>query len=192
MGDKYSDYVTVSGDDIKTDLPEFDGGDGSQLVHDEAKDISKQIFQKAMDSKFNIILDGTMKSYDKALKKVQGAKEKGYSTFLLGIELPTHKSIERAASRFKTEGRYMPYGVIKDTAKQIYQSIEMLKTATDNYKVYNTDGKMGEKPKRVERMTEQNDDNSEFDAKMSKAYLDMDADYEEMIDDILISKVQND
>ena len=131
-----------------------------------------------------------MKSYEKALKKVQKAKTKGYSTFLLGIDLPAHKAIERAAERFKTQGRYMPYGVIKDTAKQIYQSIEMLKTATDNYKVYNTDVIRGQKPKRIERMVKQS--NEEFDKKMSKSYSSMYDDYEEMIDDVLISKTQND
>jgi predicted ABC-type ATPase len=187
MGEQYKNYITINADDIKERLPEYNGLNAA-IVHDESSDVAAELLQIALSNKFNIILDGTMKSYDKALRKVQNSKAKGYSTFLLGIELPTHKSIERADSRFKSKGRFVPYDLIKNNANKIYQSMDMLKTAVDNYKIYNTDNdKEGDPPIRVEKMKENKTDNA--DNEIEELYSRMDQEWEDMIDDVLSSGV---
>lgn len=179
--------LILSSDDIKEMLPEYDEGYASQIIHEESSDILKKALSHALDNKFNVILDGTMKSYKRALENIESAKGNGYKTRLVSTEIPVHKSIERATERFNRGGRYAPYEMINDNAKLIHESMKSLKTAVDNYMVFDTNVKIDEPVRRVEKLKEKlNDFNLE---EINKIYENIEDETQDAIDSVFSSYI---
>jgi len=189
---KQEDFVYLNNDDIKAQLPEFKKNPiFSSEVHEEASDIESIIMKKILENKYNFILDATFRSADKSIRRVQHSKGEGYKVHMIATECPTHISIERAHKRFIRSKRYVPYGYIHKSAKLINESVNLMKSEVDSYKIYDTDVEKGKPAKRVEKMKEsieKENEATEFDDKVSKIYSELENYREKKLDEVLLEK----
>ena len=159
MGINKHKYVIIDADKIKEKLPEFTKESSLQraaVTHDESSDIAQKLTEAAVNKKVNLIIDGTMKNIQKAKIMLNKAKRKGYTTEMIGTQLPTHKAMERNIKRYIDEKddmkkRFVPLEVIKTMGKDVNKAILTLKPEFDKYTLYNTDVPEGEKPKVIEK-----------------------------------------
>lgn len=111
------DPVMINPDLIKQMLPEFremaNAGEraASSVLHEESSDIAKRLRERAVNAKFNVIVDGTGDSgKTKFLRKLWDAADEGYDVRVFMVDLPVNVAIERAVLRGDNEekGRYVP------------------------------------------------------------------------------------
>ena len=120
-------YVIINTDNIKTKLPEYDGGDGATLVHEESSTLSKMIMRLAIDGKANVIFDGTLSNSKSSLNKVEFFKNANYSTQAIYVDTDVPTAIYNAATRFKKSGRYAHYKMIAEAEPSVRNTINKLK-----------------------------------------------------------------
>ena len=144
-------FTYVNNDDIKEMLPEYEGVN-SQFVHDEARDIVGKLEDKVIENKGNLIIDGTMKSHDKAVALHEKYRALGYEIVQLSTNIPLEKTLERAVNRAKGKtGRYVPLKMIANTAEEAnINQFEILRLA-DAGAIFDTDVKKGQSYKVIAR-----------------------------------------
>ena len=145
----YPKFVYLNSDDFKTWLPEYTGHNAN-YVHKESNDILKQATTKYRNQKKQIIIDATLRRTEASKESMDEFKKKGYEVILYGTNLPGEKSIQRATSRFKEEGRYVPLELIKKNAEPTNKSVLKLRHKADKYKIMDTNVPRGEAPKLIE------------------------------------------
>lgn len=139
--------ITVNNDDIKKKLTKYDPSPikrfpliHAAFLHEESSDIEKELIDRAIRQKKDIILDRTLANYQKNRKLLRDAKKKGYRITVLGTNLPPHIALIRAASRFIKKGRYVPLDIIAKKGNQTNASV--MKMAKQKFvkksRVYNT------------------------------------------------------
>jgi predicted kinase len=119
-------YVVLNADDLKANLPEYNGLN-SMIVHSESSDLNSSLIRRYSNNNINIIIDGTFAKTEKASKQLKNFKQKGYDTSLIFIDAPVSQAVTMAAFRYKTEGRYVDYELINDYDSKINSSIDKLK-----------------------------------------------------------------
>jgi len=145
--------MTINNDDIKQALSKYDPSPikkypliHAAYLHEEAKDVEKQLLKQALKGRKDIILDRTLASYVKNNNLLKEIKNLGYDVTVLGTNLPPHIALIRTAARFVKKGRYVPLENLKTKGNQTNASV--LKIAKQKYvkkaRVYNTTRK---KPK---------------------------------------------
>lgn len=105
-------------DHIKHMLPEYRGSNAFQ-VHEESSDLLKQVLDLARKGRLNVVLDGTLKSYDGAKATVDGFARSGFRVEGHYMHLPRQEAAKRAVGRYLTSkgdgsGRYVPVQIILD------------------------------------------------------------------------------
>jgi len=110
LGIDENSYITVNADDIKeimaerNMIPTFKGltpMECSELVHEEASFLSKEILGDLTESKANVILDITMSSYGSVEKRCKLLKSRGYSSIQpVFVDISPETSKERAVRRY--------------------------------------------------------------------------------------------
>lgn len=106
-----ADYITINADDIKEEMakrnmiPTFRGltpMECSELVHEEASDLSKRVMKKAVASKTNVILDITMSSYGSVKGRCELLKKNGYTSIQpVFVDISPEISRTRALNRYR-------------------------------------------------------------------------------------------
>ena len=151
--------INVDPDEIKYMLPDYKKIKGvlrAAKTHEESSDIAKKVVTMAVNQKYNLIIDGTMKNMSRTKKILMEAKKKGYRTIMRATQLPTHKAMERNVARYKgaknkDDARLVPLEIIEKMGKDVNKSIHALKHTFDDYRVYDTDVPMGDKPILIEK-----------------------------------------
>lgn len=141
-------YIVLNADDIKQHLPEMDNGIGATLVHRESSELNSGLIDSLSNEGVNIIVDGTLAKEDKAKRQIDMFKEKGYSSSLIFVDVPAEQAINMAASRFKEEGRFVPYHIIQDYDPLIKRTVSNNKDKFDDFK--RIENIIGQKPQVVE------------------------------------------
>lgn len=108
--------IQIDPDEIKKFLPEFSDmtaqGDlrAAAFAHRESSYLSKRILAEgAEQGRSNIVLDGVGdKGVDDVLKKLQAAKDQGYTVHANYATLPTDKAWELSSARAAKTGRMVP------------------------------------------------------------------------------------
>lgn len=131
-------YVIINADDIKADLPEYKGGDGSSLVHEESSTLSKKFMQLAIRSNANVIFDGTLSNAESSLKKVNTFNDMGYDSDAIFVDTDVPTAIYNAATRFKKKGRYVNYDMIAEASPSVKNTIKKMSKNFNNIKVIKT------------------------------------------------------
>lgn len=103
-------------DHIKHMLPEYRGFNAFQ-VHEESSDLLKLALHNARQSGANVVLDGTLKSYDSARKLLDSFVLNGYRFEAHYMHLPRQEAAKRAVGRYLTSkgdgsGRYVPVDIV--------------------------------------------------------------------------------
>jgi len=122
--------MTINNDDIKTALSIYDPSPIRQYplihasyLHEESSDIEKEMIERALALKKDIILDRTLASYKKNRDLLMRIKCKGYRVTILGTNLPPHIALIRASARFIKKGRYVPLDIIAEKGSQTNASV---------------------------------------------------------------------
>lgn len=144
----------IDSDDAKKGLPEYNGGLGAGIVHEESSRIAKNmVFPSAVKNGDNIILPIVGKSKDSIEGYRKQLKDAGYKVYLNLNEVGSETSKKRAFTRFLDTGRFLSFDYldsIGDLPLKNYQDYK--KTGGfDGYAHFNNEVKRGEKPKRIEQ-----------------------------------------
>jgi predicted kinase len=99
----------------------------------QARKITDQRLQDAMDSRKNIVIDGTAASVNPILKKKQQLEELGYETLMLMIYVSPLLSLERNKNR---ERSLMPSIVLR-TWRDVNKNIPAYENAFENFILLN-------------------------------------------------------
>lgn len=135
-------------DAIKHMLPEFKGYNAYQ-VHEESSFILDKALSEARKYKSNVVLDGTLKTYETALEKIKDFKGAGYRAEAHYMHLPRQEAAKRAVKRFLgPTGRYVPAKVIlSNTDNEI--NFDKLLPLVDNWSFRDNNVAKGVPPKLI-------------------------------------------
>jgi len=107
--------VVINNDDIKAEIARRNKSPikskpliHGTLLHAEAKDIEEDIIVKVRRQRKDVTLDRTGKNYRKNLREIEKFRRAGYDIHVVGTNLKPHISVQRAAKRFVSDGRYVP------------------------------------------------------------------------------------
>ena len=136
-------------DTIKKMLPEFDGGYGAGVVHEESSLINDRIIDIARDRGENIVYPLLGKKVDKMEKLIDDCKKAGYSVHLHFNHLPGSKAKGRMLKRWLETNRFLDLGNISG-AEGIDKVYKAVKGKCDSAEAKTNDVPFGEKPKLFE------------------------------------------
>lgn len=110
------EVLLFDADHIKHMLPEYRGFNAFQ-VHEESSDLLKLALSQATQLRANVVLDGTLKSYESARKLVDSFVGNGYRFEAHYMHLPRQEAAKRAVGRYLTSkgdgsGRYVPVSIV--------------------------------------------------------------------------------
>lgn len=110
------EVLLFDADHIKHMLPEYRGFNAFQ-VHEESSDLLKLVLDEARKSRVNVVLDGTLKSYEAVRKLVDAFVGTGYRFEAHYMHLPRQEAAKRAVARYLTKkndgsGRYVPVSIV--------------------------------------------------------------------------------
>ena len=109
-------------DDVRAYIPEYDGTNAAR-VHAEAKAVSVMALDEMLRRGDNIVLSVVGNDAAELRGKIQQYNDYGYKVYLHLNELPNDKAINRVVSRYLTEGRWVPLGMVRefgDAPTQVY------------------------------------------------------------------------
>lgn len=127
-------YLVLNTDDIKGYLPEYDNGRGACIVHNESSHLLGNMIKSFSKLNVNIVVDGTLAKTEKALDQIRLFKKKGYKTNITYVTVPVKTAIDRAAERYKEEGRFVPYGLMPDYEEKIERTMHFIKDSADTFR----------------------------------------------------------
>lgn len=105
--------IVLDSDVIKKMLPGYKGWNAFE-VHEESSDLLEAAVSIAREMGLNIVIDETLKTQSKALKRMETFKTAGYKTKVDYMFCPPEMAATRSMYRFGSEeaGRYVPLEVI--------------------------------------------------------------------------------
>lgn len=147
----------IDNDEAKKEIPEYNDGWGSGLVHSESKGIERDMLYSAIANKENIVYPKVGSDFKKLMKVISVAVEHGYSVNVHYVELNRNKALGRMINRFINEGRFLEPKLINDydnpiAGNKIGKTYELLKAGgvINGYSRWNNDVEKGQKPILIE------------------------------------------
>ena len=140
----------IDSDMAKEMIPEFNNGIGASAVHEESKNIVKQVIVEAIANGDNIvypIVGGG--DVNKLIKKISAFRNNGYTAYLHLNELPLHKAMARMLNRYLETGRFIPPQIVyeyQNTPIENFEAIIKTEGLVDGYSHYSNDVARGETP----------------------------------------------
>ncbi|MEI7473549.1 MAG: zeta toxin family protein [bacterium] len=135
--------VVLDKDDAKEFLPEYKNGKANYVVCDEADDIIHLAFNKALESRFNLVMPNIGTVYEDVKQLAQTAKDKGYKVHLRFVEVDKDVAAQRAINRFQKSGRFtetLIHEYLGDKPKENYtQLFEHDKNLFETFAAYSND-----------------------------------------------------
>jgi predicted kinase len=120
-------YLILNPDNFKKELPEYDGGLGANIVHEESSHLNKHLIKEAMANGVNIIVDATMSNADKAKKLLDSFHTSGYKSELIHVVRDVEEAIESALERFEHTGRFVAFENIPRAEPGVLDSVSKVK-----------------------------------------------------------------
>lgn len=150
----------LDSDEVKKELPEFDGGNGSGKIHTESADL---ILEKMMVPEYykggkhqgeNIVIPIVGKKPRAAREYLKALKEAGYTVHLSLNRVTAENSAKRAVTRFAETGRFLSPTYIESVGDKPEQTFELLKQegGFDTYSDYDNNVPFGEPARKIERL----------------------------------------
>lgn len=145
---QYYKSVVVDSDIVKGMLPEFNGGWGATLVHEESSKINMTMLAEEMVTGNNIVLPIVGAKVSSVEKYLNLAKERGYDVHLHLNELNSSKAMGRMLRRYFTTGRFIPpevSWVYGDKPTEVYEEL-ISRGVLNGYSHWNNDVARGQRP----------------------------------------------
>jgi len=122
----------VDSDEVKSRLPEFNDGLGANAVHEESKDILRQVFEIALQRGENIVGPILGKTWESIKKHVSACNRAGYEVHLLLNDVPRNVSKARMITRYLLNGRFLdPKLVDNGDPKEAYNEARLHERTAD-------------------------------------------------------------
>ena len=144
--------ILVDVDEAKKLFPEYDGGKGAGVVHEESSKVSAKLVVRSVEKNYNMVYPVVGKDFDTLLGKISLFKDKGYKVYLHNIDIPGDESYRRAFVRYLNSGRLIPHEYllsIGDNPNIVYNQLKKI-GVLDGYKKTDNFVKRGEKPILIE------------------------------------------
>lgn len=139
-----SGVVELDPDDIKGMIPEYvalqKAGDsrGAAVVHEESSDLGKRVKARAIQGRYDIVLDVTLGDQAKGEKYLRELKDAGYEVRLFGVTIQPEVAVARAMVRARETGRYVPMGHLLAAHKGFNSAVESYSALADSAVVFDT------------------------------------------------------
>jgi predicted ABC-type ATPase len=139
------DVFQLDADDIRSMLPEYEGWNANR-THNESQDIVNETLNKIGEGtcRYDFIYDGTMNKANKYFTLIKRAKEMGFETFIIFVNIPFGVAKKRVLERYKKTGRYVPISVLEEFHQRLssgksrgLDALDQLKPMVDGYIVVN-------------------------------------------------------
>lgn len=149
---EYYKSVVIDSDIIKTMIPEFNGGWGASLVHEESSKLNSQLLEESMISGKNIVLPVVGAKVKSVENYISIAKKMGYSVNVHLNELSNAKATGRMLLRYFNTGRFINptftagYG---DKPTEVYEQIKQ-RGDIDGYSRWSNDVAKDKRPNLTE------------------------------------------
>ena len=164
LEEQYNDnIVTVDLDEYRDQHPNYEalyekyGKELSSYTHEFAGEIKEEIQKRAIDAKYNIIIDGTLGNVERAEQLIEGLKKEGYQVEVLIHTCPKEVSWQSVNERYENvlNAGEIPRFVPKIVHDKI---IEVLPTNADKLS----------QSKQIESLTVHNRQEKIYDSKIDK------------------------
>ena len=102
-----NEYISISGDDYRKFHPLYDqlnkiyGKEASKYTQQWAGEMVEHLVKEAKKEKWNIILEGTLRTLELPIKEAKGFKENGYSVELYVVAVKPEKSYLGTLQRYE-------------------------------------------------------------------------------------------
>jgi len=149
----FNDFVHIDSDDVKRQLPEYQGWNAA-LLQDEATDVVSEIISQAEEGRKNILIDCTLKTPEQYIAQIDTFRKLGYKVGVVFADLPPEKAITRAIDRYvNPEGdhRFVDPRYIATHDHKNRRSYEKLKQLADFFEAYDNDVPKGHEPVLLEK-----------------------------------------
>ena len=143
----------IDSDMAKERLPEFNGGLGAGLVHEESSEIADGLIRASIRRGDNIVLPIVGGKLDKLVARIKEFKNAGYSVYLHLNELPAEKATARVLKRYLKEGRFVDPNLVAgygDAPTRNYLAIREMEGLIDGFTYANNDVPYGSAPRIIE------------------------------------------
>lgn len=159
LGETFNDFVNVNPDDVKEMLPEYQTAlefdhqgkktsarDAAWMSHEESIDIADEVYDRAVDGGYSLILDGTGKDAGYHVEEIQKLRNAGYHVQLLMPDLGVEEAVDRSEKRAERTGRYVPAGppppgtpaVIQNIYRVVGGNFERIARAADEFSLFDS------------------------------------------------------
>jgi ppGpp synthetase/RelA/SpoT-type nucleotidyltranferase/predicted ABC-type ATPase len=147
-----SNTVHVDADAIKEQMPEYIEGvrgglrDSARMAHNESSYIAKQIRERAIADRKNLIYDGTGRNREPFEETIDKLKAKGYKVTVMMSDLTVEEGLARAQGRAERISRYVPDDAVKGAYQTIPKNFEHFAAKADSWVLFDNHG---DKPRAV-------------------------------------------
>jgi predicted ABC-type ATPase len=144
--------VEIDPDAIKGLLPEYGEllkrGDSraAAVVHEESSTLAIQMMDAALSKRADLIVDRTLSNPEKAAREIQKLRNAGYEVRLFGVTVDPANALQRAVTRAKRSGRYVPLDALLAAHKGFANGFERLAELVDEAVLYDNDVAKGAQP----------------------------------------------
>lgn len=137
----------IDSDMAKEFIPEFNGGWGAGVVHEESKKIIQEVINTSIQKHENIVLPIVGSNIQKLQKQLLLFQAYGYETYLHFADIAPAKTLGRMLNRFFEEGRFLDPRLIYeygDRVTTVYNEITKggLKNERNNKQTSTVHGNM--------------------------------------------------
>lgn len=150
------EYISISGDDYRKYHPLYDqlnniyGRDSSKYTQQWAGEITSRLIAQLRAEKYNLIIEGTLRTAELPLKEARNLKDNGYSVELCVIAVKPEKSYLGTLLRYEKmiENGQTPRMTPKEhhdlVVNNIAQNLETIykEKVFDNIKIYNRNNEL--------------------------------------------------
>jgi gluconate kinase len=137
----------IDSDDAKKLLPEYKGGKGAGVVHEESSIIAHKVRDRAINNGDNIVLPIVGKTEGSITGIRDSLKSKGYDVHLVLVDVNKQEATKRAIDRWKHTGRFVdPNYVYNGVGDRPSKNYDKLKYQFTSYSKYNNNVPKGTNP----------------------------------------------
>ena len=144
--------VNISADDIKEGMPEYqearDGRDpdgtpvsakdAAGMAHAESGDIAAEIYHRAIDGGYSLVLDGTGKNIEKHRASIAFLQKHGYKVVMIMPHLDVETGMQRGQERAEKTGRLVKESIVRDAYKTVPGNFEAAARLADEFHLFST------------------------------------------------------
>jgi predicted ABC-type ATPase len=145
------DYVLDDADKLQAELPEYQqaleqpGGasakDAAVMVHNEGSELKRLVLSKSINTRRNIVLDGTGDNTDEYVQLIHRLKNSGYRVTVIATDLDWETGYERAEVRATQTGRHIPRSVFEPKYRGGRQTFLAARSMVDEMVLFDSHGR---------------------------------------------------